>query len=101
MALPAGLLEAVRNRLDITWESVSEDEKLTGIIARGMKRINRIAGESLDYTIEDTPRALLMAYCMYDRANALDDFEKNYLSELLDLQNQKEVERYVKERADI
>ena len=70
--------------------SFSEDEKLTGIIARGMKRIDEIAGESLGLHDEDAPRALLMAYCMYDRANALDDFEKNYLSELLDLQNQKE-----------
>lgn len=99
--LPSGLLEAVRNYLDITWTDYAGDEKLSGIIARGMKRIDRIAGEELDYTVEDTPRALLMAYCMYDRSNALDEFEKNYLSELLDLQNQKEVERYVEEHADV
>jgi len=31
--LPAGLLEAVRNYLDITWEDTAGDLKLSGIIA--------------------------------------------------------------------
>ena len=101
MALPDGLLDAVRNYLDITWSDDAGDEKLIGIISRGMKRIDRIAGEALDYSVEDTPRELLFDYCRYVRSNAADEFEENYLSELLGLQQHKEVERYIAKNTDV
>lgn len=94
MALPEGLLEAVRNYLDITWVDADGDKKLIGIIARGMKYINNVAGETCDYTVEDKPRELLFDYIRYVRSNALNEFQSAYLSELLSLQNQKEIERY-------
>ena len=99
MALPIGLLDAVRNYLDITWNDDAGDEKLSGIVARGMKYLDNVAGEALDYMVEDKPRELLMDYCRYVRSNALDEFQQNYLPELLTLQNQKEVARYVAEQA--
>lgn len=99
MALPIGLLDAVRNYLDITWNDDAGDEKLSGIVARGMKYLDGVAGEALDYMVEDKPRELLMDYCRYVRSNALDEFQQNYLPELLTLQNQKEVARYVAEQA--
>ena len=99
MALPIGLLDAVRNYLDITWNDDAGDEKLSGIVARGMKYLDGVAGEALDYMVEDKPRELLMDYCRYVRSNALDEFQQNYLPELLTLQTQKEVARYVAEQA--
>jgi hypothetical protein len=82
-----GLLAAVRNYLDITWVDAGGDTKLTGIISRGMKEIDGVAGKALDYTAEDKPRGLLLDYCLYARADALDDFRSNYLPDLLGLQN--------------
>ena len=99
--LPSGLLEAVRNYLDITWTDASGDTKLTGIIFRGMKYIDSVAGEECDYTVEDKPRELLFDYCRYARSNALDEFQTNYLPELLALQNQKEVARYIDENSEL
>jgi hypothetical protein len=101
MALPTGLLEAVRSYLDITWVDAAGDEKLSGIIARGMKYINKAAGAELDYTIEDKPRELLMDYCRYVRSNALADFQNNYLAELLSLQIETEVAAYEAENSDV
>ncbi len=98
MALPDGLLEAVRNYLDITWVDSAGDVKLTGIISRGMKYIDAVAGEACDYTKEDKSKELLLEYCQYVRANALADFQKDYLSELLSLQYQMEVKRYAAEQ---
>lgn len=97
--LPVGLLEAVRSYLDITWQDDAGDLKLTGIILRGMRYIDHIAGEMLDYSAEDKPRELLMDYCRYVRSNALDEFATNYLHEILDLQQSKEVERYITEQS--
>jgi len=96
--LPAGLLEAVRNYLDITWSDDAGDAKLTGIIARGMKYINAAAGEPLDFAVEDKPRELLLDYCRYARSNAMDEFAVNYLHEIISLQNAKEVARYIAEQ---
>ncbi len=94
MALPEGLLDAVKNYLDITWNDADGDEKLIGIIARGMKYLDNAAGAELDYTVEDKPRELLMDYCRYVRSNALDEFQTNYLPELLTLQIMEEVRAY-------
>ena len=93
--LPSELLEAVRNYLDITWVDAETDTKLTGIIGRGMSRLDNLAGVPLDYSIEDLPRALLMDYCFYARSNALDEYENNYLPMLLSLQQREEVKAYV------
>ena len=101
MALPDGLLEAVRNYLDITWDDPDGDTKLSGIIGRGMKYLNKAAGEELDYTVEDKPRELLMDYCRYARSNALNEFQTNYLHELISLQNEYEVKRYAEEMSEL
>lgn len=99
--LPDGLLDAVRNYLDITWSDDAGDEKLSGIIARGMKYLNSVAGGELDYMAEDKPRELLFDYCRYVRSNALDEYQANYLPELLTLQIHREVAAYVEEHADL
>lgn len=88
------LLHAVRNYLDITWADDETDTKLTGIISRGMRYLNNVAGAELDYSIEDKPRELLFDYCRYVRSNALNEFATNYQHELLSLQISKGVEAY-------
>lgn len=98
--LPEGLLEDVKNYLDITWKDCAGDEKLSGIISRGMKYINSVAGAELDYMIEDKPRELLFDYCRYVRSNALNEFQDNYLPELLSLQISQEVKDYA-EASDV
>lgn len=92
--MPEGLLEEVKNYLDITWIDQQTDLKISGIIERGIKYIDRVAGAAMDYTVNDKPKELLLDYCRYARSNALEMFQKNYLHELLSLQISKEVEAY-------
>lgn len=94
MALPEGLLKDVKNYIDMTWTDPEGDQKLSGIIVRGMAYINRIAGSEQDFTEEAKPRELLFDYVRYVRAGALDEYAKNYLPELLALQIDQKVERY-------
>lgn len=79
------LLSDVKNYLDITWEDVEGDEKLTGILARGMAFLDGVAGKKLDYEAESLPRALLFDYTRYVRANALELFSQNFKQELITL----------------
>lgn len=96
ITLPEELLQDVKDYLDIRWDDETTDKKLTGIILRGMKYLDKVAGEECDYSQEDKPRELLFEYCRYARSNALEAFQDNYLSELLTLQMDKEVERLEK-----
>ena len=89
------LLEEVRSHLDITWEDSAGDEKLLGIISRGIKYIERAAGATLDFIAEDKPRELLLEYSRYVRAGALEEFQTAFLPELLTLQIGEEVKAYV------
>ena len=85
------LLLAVKNYLDITWDDEAGDLKIYGIIVRGMKYLNALTGKELDYSAEDKPRELLFDYVRYVRSNALNEFQINYLHELLSLQLSQEV----------
>lgn len=90
----AELLSDVRNYLDITYEDAETDRKLTGIIERGKKYLDNVAGEELDYDTEDTPRSLLMDYCRYVRNNTLELFEVNFRADLISLRMGRQVEGY-------
>lgn len=87
------LFHEVRNYLDITWQDCEGDKKLEGIIARGMAYLRGVAGGALDFEAEEKPKELLLEYCRYVRAGALDEFQGNYLPELLSLQIDAEVRR--------
>lgn len=76
------LLPDVRNYLDITWDDPAGDQKLAGIISRGMAYIDARAGNTMDYMQEGLARALLMDYCMYARAGAINEFSDNYSGDL-------------------
>lgn len=94
-ALPSGLLDDVKNHLNITWDDDATDKKLSGIIASGMSYIDIKAGVDMDYTIDGLARTLLLEYARYMRDDALDVFENNYRMMLLSLQNERRVEAYV------
>jgi len=95
----ASLLEGIRNALSITWEDAETDRQLTGIIARGMAYLDEIAGHAVDYSAEGKARELLITYCMYARANALDQFEINYQPAITFFQIGEEVKLYAAEKA--
>lgn len=94
------LLDEVKNYLDITWQDSQTDLKLKGIIERGKKYLNRVAGKELDFDAEDKPKELLFDYCRYVRSNALEAFQQNYLHELIALQIDSEVAAYEAENPD-
>lgn len=83
--MPEGLLNDIKSYLHITWQDADTDKNLTGMISRGMTRLQNVAGVSLDFEAEDLPRSLLFDYCRYANSHALEMFEKNFASELVEL----------------
>ena len=100
MTLPDGLLEDVKTSLGITWTDTATDKDVSGIIARGIARINRTGGSDYDFTQEDRPRELLFEYCFYAHSKALSEFEESYKSELLSLQMHQEITDWMEANAD-
>lgn len=92
--LEAGLLEEAKNYLDQTWEDAARDQKLSGILARGVSKLNHIAGAELTYGEGTTNRALLLDYARYALAGATQDFEADFSDQLLGLHIDSEVEAY-------
>lgn len=88
------LLEDVKNYLDITFADDDTDKKISDSIQRGTEFLNRIAGCELDYEEKGGHRTLLFSYCRYDLAGKGDEFNKNYLGQILALQIDKELEQY-------
>ena len=98
-SLPQGLLEDVKNYLNITWDDAATDAKVSGLIAAGMVYLNAKYGEDADYTADGMPRTLLMEYVRYARDSALDVFENNFQALLLGMQNGRLVNVYDLESA--
>ena len=59
------LLEDVRNYLDITWDDPKGDEKLQGMIKRGMASLAGKIGEC-DFLGDTQERTLLFQLVMYE-----------------------------------
>lgn len=97
--LPPGLLEEVKNYLDITWKNEATDNKIRSLIASGMIYINGKYGEEADFVADGNPRTLLFEYVRYGRDNALDVFENNYRALILGMQHERRVEAYVESTA--
>ena len=95
--LPDGLVEDVKNYLNITWDDDATDKKVSGIIASGMMYLNGKAGAEMDYIADGAARTLLFEYSRYMRDDALDVFDNNYLSLLLSMRNERQVAAYVEE----
>lgn len=92
--VPEALLADAKNYLDMTWPDASADQKLRGILERGMAYLDHRAGTALDYEEEGDARALLLDYARYAQAFALQDFGTDYASELLGLHIAGEVEQH-------
>lgn len=92
--LPPGLLDDVKNYLNITWDDEATDKKVSGLIASGAMYLNSKYGEEADYTADGLPRTLLFEYVRYARDSALDVFENNYQPMILGMQNERRVSAY-------
>lgn len=95
------LLGDVKNYLDITFKDQETDEKLKGIMERGMAYLDRVAGIPLDYGKEDTPRQLLLDYCRYARNNVIELFSENFKADLITLRNGVQADDYARKQGYI
>ena len=93
MADEQKLMDDVKNYLDRTWQDDMEDQKIAGIVKRGMAAIRGKIGECNFYE-ETQERALLFDYVMYVRVGEAPQFWQNYKNEIISLQIERKVDAY-------
>lgn len=91
------LLDDVKNYLDITWDDPKGDQKIMGIVSRGMAAIKGKIGEC-DFFEETQERALLFDYVMYARAGEIPQFWENYKADIISLQIARKVDAYAEDQ---
>lgn len=88
------LLQDVKNHIDITWNDEEIDKKVNGYIKSGIAKINSLSGSWNSFMTPGIARDLLFTYCLYAFNKIANEFEINYLSDILKLQIASEVEEY-------
>lgn len=78
------LLQDVKNYLRITWDE--EDEDVSKMISRALAYFKRKTGHTIDFVKDEDARQLLLDRCRYVRNHMAEEFEDNFLSEILSLQ---------------
>lgn len=86
------LLDTLKIYLDITWQDALTDAKLDDILARAKAMLSQYAGAKLRFDDGTAEQQLLLDLCRYIWNNASEDFEANYLSDLLMLRAAHQVE---------
>lgn len=77
------LLKDTKDKLYVSWSD--NDEQIKKIILRASKYIQSKITQELSFTPYSEEYELMLERCRYDWNNALDEFEKNYSSEILAL----------------
>lgn len=84
--MPDELLADVKRYLHINWLDEDTDKNITDAINSSKARLQEIAGvPNIDFTVEGLAKDLLKDRCRYINSQALEMFEKNFASELLNL----------------
>lgn len=94
------LLDTLKNYLDITWQDEHTDAKLSGILARAQTKLCAYAGADLSFAESTDELQLLLDMCRYVYNNASEDFEENYLPDLIMLRAKYKVIEHESETED-
>jgi len=78
------LLNDVKNYLRITWDD--EDDDLTKMIERAKSYFKSLIEADIDFVNDGQNRQLLLDRCRYMRNHAIEEFEDNFRSEIINMQ---------------
>lgn len=96
--LPNGLLDIVKNYMNLSWLDDATNNKLTIIILNGIADLDGKSGEKNDYTVSGRAQSLLLNRTLYEWSNALDDFYINYRNEIVAFINKARAKKYAGEQ---
>lgn len=95
------LYKAVKRKCKVTWDDIETDERIAEITENAVEVLRHKLGmcdaAPRDFLIPGIARTLFENYCMYDWNNMLQEFDKNYIREILAARHIYEVKSEKKE----
>ena len=88
------LFKMLKNELNITWDDEETELRLSRIVLNATKVMDRKLGATIDYSLPGQEQELFIAYCMYVYNNVANEFDENYLNEIMQIRILHEVEDY-------
>ena len=88
------LLQELKDKLNITWDEEETNRKLQSILEDAQATLNYKLGAIIDYSKYGPEHSLFLNYCMYAWNNCLNEFDDNYLNEIMQIRMLYEVEQY-------
>lgn len=79
------LLKDVKSYLRITWDD-EDGENILPMIERAIYYFKSVTGTDVDFVNDGQNRQLLLDRCRYVRNHAVEEFEENFKSEIINLQ---------------
>lgn len=74
--------QEIKNYLDISWDDPDTDMRVAGIIKRAKAILRDKTGQT-DFENDEAAKQLLFDCCRYINVGLLDEFYRNYKSEIL------------------
>lgn len=96
MPTPNDLREQVKRKLNITWEDVDTEARVSDIMNQAESAMLfklGIADVSFDFSKPSMENMLYLAYCLYLYNHCESEFEDNYLSDVMQTRSKHEVEQ--------
>ena len=97
------LVEMAKRECKITWNQVETEELIEGIVQDAIPTIMHKLGikeaDELDLVKPGMVRRLFLKFCLYAWNNMLEEFEHNYVAEILTERHKYEV-KYGKEESE-
>lgn len=94
------LKRIVKQKCNITWEDEETEQRINEIIEDAIITVSDKIGttKEIDFSIPGKERNLFKNYCFYEWNNKVNDFDKNYENEILQLRQKYEVNQYGNEK---
>ncbi|RDU22205.1 hypothetical protein [Anaerosacchariphilus polymeriproducens] len=91
------LVELVKAKLKITWNEDETNSRIRDIVEAAIPTLNHKLGvAAFDYTKCSQERNLFFNYCMYEWWDRIDEFDRNYSGEMMQIRIKNEVAQYAK-----
>ena len=92
------LFDLVKGKLNITWSDEDTDAEINRIIEDGQIEMRRKLGtpDDYDFATEGQERKLFLSWCLYEWNHASNEFDSNYLNDIMQIRQKYEVMEYAK-----
>lgn len=92
----SALTDQVKRKLNITWSDEDTDARVADIIDSAQVAMRHKLGlpDEFDFASKGQENMIFLAYCLYEWNHATHEFDANYLNDIMQVRQKREVEAY-------